>query len=609
MLVTRLTVFFTLLAIVTFGQQSLPRIKLDTSREVVGFDPLKDYLSDKRMVLFGENHNYLASNELLKLKAIQYLYDQGYRYVTIEFGAGIGYLANEYVLTGEPALLKIMNGGFPDGEQSHIHELLVGIEKMNRGKPLKDKIKVRGIDYTRYPVYSLKALAYMLEEKQCQQEFYTFYEDIEIISSVNLDDDNLGFASRLEPSQENFDIRYGFKSYRNRLFELSIRKLVDDFYTDSSTFRRRLGEYYEDFSLILEELKGTLDWYLGAGVDIQMHIERERHLASGMREIMSRDSTAKITGQFGRCHTRAMGIDDDCYSFNMSSMVKRLSMDSTLRDNIAILPIYYKNENEVHFNKRNTKASLDELLPAPGIYVYDLKDSLFRFNKVSADSNFALINTYWEGASVDQIVAESEAIRERRIKRKQNEENHIGVMISMYYIPSSINSDFGVAIFPQEQYGLSVEYQAIESSGAQNKFGINFVQPINKQTDSMELRYTNWYLYSSVGYNIVYRKHFDFFTNYHLGLGFAKMVERRGFEESIYTYSTKELKNTYRNPYFNIAGELGFRLKFGWFGIQATAGYQYDFTNPKWTNKTILPHSTGVNFRNFYGQAGLIVRW
>jgi len=589
--------------------QSLSRIALDTSDQTTGFEVMSDYLNNKRIVLVGENHRYVNSNQLLKLKTIQYLHQNGYRYVTMEFGAGIGYLANEYAQTGDENLLSILNGGFEDSEKNHIHEFLLGVERFNRDKAKEDKIQVKGVDYTRYPVYSLKALAYILEEKSCEQEFYTFYEDLEIISSVNLDDDNLGFASRLEPSRENFDIRYGFKSYKNRLFELSIRNLVNDFYEDSTIFKDRLGESYEPFSYIIEELQTTLDWYLGSGVDIQMHIERERHLADGIRLILEEDRKAKITGQFGRCHTRAMGIDGDCYSFSMESMVKRLSKDSILDERIAVLPIYYKNEGELNYNRKNTDYKMEELLPAPGIYVYDLSDSVFTFDKVTSDSSYALINTYWSGSYVEEIIEGSEDLSKGRIsRRKENEEQHTVFTGTYQLLPNEISQDFGVDIVPEEQLAIGMEFTNVEPFGGQNSLGFTINLPNTIETDSVDLRYTNWYLYSSVGYNFVYRQNFDLFANWHFGLGFAKIVERRGFEESIYTYSTNELKNVYRNPYFNVAGELGFRLKFGWFGIQAQAGYQYDFTNPKWRNKTILPHSTGVNFRNFYGRAGILFR-
>ena len=591
------------------GQESIPRISLDTVNVSSGYEVMSSYLNGKKIVLLGENHKYVNSNQLLKLKTIQYLYDDGFRYVTMEFGAGIGFLANEYVQTGDQNLLKILNGGFVGDEKNHIHQFLLSVEKMNREKSEEEKIKLRGIDYTRYPVYSLKSLAYILEEKDCQQEFYSFYEDLEVISSINLDDDNIGFASRLEPSRENFDIRFGFKSYKNRLFELSIRNLVDDFYKDSSIFKSRLGKSYEPFAYIIEELNNTLDWYLGTGVDIQMHLERERHLTKGMHDILDNDSLAKITGQFGRCHTRAMGIDGNCYSFSMSSMVKRLARDSILIDQIAVLPIYYKNEGEIEFNKKNTQAKFDELLPKPGVYVYDLSDSIFTFDKVSSDSNFALINTYWSNSSVEEIVSEDESLLgDRGSKRKQNGEQHLVFTSTYSLLPNEISQDFGVDIFPEEQLAVGLEITSVEPGGNYNTIGLNINIPTVIENDSVELRYTNWYIQSTMGYNIIYRQNFDFFFNYHLGLGFAKIVERRGFGQSIYTYSTNELKNVYRNPYFNIAGETGFRLKFGWIGLQVKAGYQYDFTNPKWRNKTILPHSTGVNFRNFYGQAGLLFR-
>ncbi len=592
------------------GQESITRISLDTLNSESGFEVMSDYLDGKKIILLGENHKYVNSNQLLKLKTIQYLYEDGFRYVTMEFGAGIGFLANEYVQTGDENLLKILNGGFVGEEKNHIHQFLLSVEQINRDKSEGEKVKLRGIDYTRYPVYSLKSLAYILEEKDCQQEFFSFYEDLEVISSINLEDDNIGFASRLEPSRENFDIRFGFKSYKNRLFELSIRNLVDDFYKDSSVFRNRLGNSYESFAYIVEELERTLEWYLGTGVDIQMHIERERHLTKGIRDILETDSLAKITGQFGRCHTRAMGIDGNCYSFSMSSMVKRLTRDSLLIDQIAILPIYYMNEGEIDFNKKNSPLKFDDLLPKPGIFVYDLSDSIFSFDKVSADSNYALINTYWANSTVDDIVEEDEGlIGDRSSRRKQNGEQHITFTSTYSLLPNEINQDFGLNIFPEEQLAIGLEMTNVEPGGTFNTLGLIINTPTVIDNDSIELRYTNWYIHSTLGYNLIYRQNFDFFLSYHLGLGFAKIVERRGFGETIYTYSTNELKNVYRNPYFNIAGEAGFRLKFGCFGLHVKAGYQYDFTNPKWRNNTILPHSTGVNFRNFYGQAGLLFRF
>ncbi|MEX1191440.1 MAG: hypothetical protein WEA99_05655 [Brumimicrobium sp.] len=580
-------------------------ITLDSSLVSHDFSVLDNAVKDKKMVFFGENHKFTNSNQLTKLKSILYLYNKGFRYMAIELGAGIGYLANEYIKTGDETIFELLNQGRPPEEKNSMHYLLHSLKRFNENKPLDEKIKIVGVDYTRYPVYSLKAIAKIIELKECQEELAQFYEDIEVVSSIDLSTDGIGFASLSEPSSENFDIRYGFKSYRNRLFELSVRNIVNDFKNDSIVFKNALGEYYSSIHKIITELDETVKWYSGDGINIQMHIERERHLEKNITSILKSDSTAKIAGQFGRCHVRTDQYNDDCYSFSMNSMIERMEKDSTLKGKILAIPIFYNQNTEIKVNKKVSDKKLNDLIKRHKLYVYNSNDSLFKIKGVKNDSGVVLINSYWSFMSMDDILEKNNVDNKQQAKRKKRPEEHFYLTSNYMQFQNNINQDLGVNLLPEDYIFYGIGFENIDDKGWQQSFSFNTIRPINKSTDSVDFRYTNWYVRSNIGYNIIYRKHFDLFANYNMTFGFAKVKEDRGFVESEYTYDSKQIVSKYRNPYFNFGLETGVRLKFGSFGMFALGGYHYDVTNPKWRLNTIIPHSRGLRFSTWYLKAGI----
>jgi hypothetical protein len=603
----KLAVVFIFLSVVfsNFAQSKLPKIKLDTSLTSTDFRPFDNAFDGKRLVFFGENHTYIHSNQLLKLKTILYLHDSGFRYIAIELGAGIAFLANEYIRTGNQDVFDVLNEGFNSGERNKLYYLLLALRKFNKDKPIKDHIKVVGVDYTRYPVYSLKAMQNIIEMKECQVEMDTFYEDIKTVGTIDLSARGIGFANLREPTTENFDIRFGFKSYQNRLFELSVRNIVDDFNKDTVKYKAALGEYYGPFKHITDQLGATAKWYKGEGVNVQMHIERERNIVRNIKAVLSEDSLAKITGQFGRCHIRTEEYDDDCYSFSLNSMVERLEKDSTLKDKILTVPIFYTQTDEI---EANNGTKLSDVISRNNVYIYDAQSGLLSIKGLESDSKTVIINTHWAFSSMRDILEKTESQKRNEPSKRKVFGNDILNFESHYFqYTNNINQDIGLDLLPFHNIFYGLSYESITEEGRQNSFSFNAIAPVNIETDSVSFRYTNWFLRSAVGYNFIYRKHFDLFANYHFTFGVAKVREDRGFEGSEYTYDFKKKVSKFRNPYFNIGADLGMRLKFGPVGIFVLGGYHYDVTNPKWRLNNIIPHSKGLRFSTWYASGGISI--
>lgn len=598
---------FLSLAFLNFAQTKLPNITLDTSLVSDDFGPFEKVFEDKRMVFFGENHTYENSNQLLKLKTILHLHNNGYRYIAIELGAGVAFLANEYIRTGDKEVFDLLNEGFVNGQKNKMYYLLLALREFNKGKPTVDQIKIVGVDYTRYPVYSLKAMQQIIEMKQCQDEMDTFYEDIKTVGTIDLSARGIGFANLREPSTENFDIRFGFKSYQNRLFELSVRNIVQDFNNDTVKYKDALGEYYPPFRHIANQLGATAKWYKGDGINVQMHIERERNMVHNIKAVLEKDSLAKITGQFGRCHIRTEEYDDDCYSFNLSSMVERLEKDSTLKNKIVTVPIFYTQTDHIKVQD-DSDVKLNELISRNEIYIYDSKSNLLSIKGLKSEDKKVLINTHWAFTSMTDILEKTESQKnDAPSKRKQFGNDVINLESHYFQYTNNINQDLGIDLLPFHNLFYGVRFEDITEEGQQNSISFNTIAPVNKQTDSVSFRYTNWFLRSAVGYNFIYRKHFDLFANYHFTFGVAKVREDRGFENSEYTYDFKKRVSKYRNPYFNIGADLGMRLKFGPIGLFVLGGYHFDVTNPKWRLQGAIPHSKGLRFSTWYVSSGLSI--
>lgn len=503
----------------SFAQRELQTITADTNLSVDGFQLLEESIANYRMVLTGENHRFVNSNQIIIIKMMLFLHQHGYRYHLLELGRGIGFLANEYITTGDEELMDILNDGV-EADNNPMLEMLNVLERFNRDLPVEDKIQIHGVDYTRYPFFATRALQYLIEKSELQDVFKIFHEDLEVINSARSSSDPIGFVGGGRSEDEDFDIRAGFKTYRSKLFELTIRNLIQDFYSDSANFRAHLKEGYDDFEDIISELNATLEWYHGEGLSIQTHIKRERHLEGRILKIIEKDSTAKIFGQFGRCHIREGYREDRCYAFDLTSVSKRLQKNEIFKDSILGIPIYYLEDGEVNKNKRTSEPKtykIEELLAIGQLYLWDKdKQKDLIFPSVGTNSSIVLVNTFPGNVTIKQIINKTEGLTLTRIskpKRKRDSEDHLEFTAMGHSFSSDWNNLIGEELLanPHLYYGL--RFVNIESSGWQTHFSFMGVAPNWHRSAVADYRYSNWRFQIGQGYNFIYRRRFSFYTD------------------------------------------------------------------------------------------------
>lgn len=587
----------------SFAQiEGISRVQMDTTMYYSGFEMLDSAVQDKRIVFTGENHTFNVSNNVLKFNLILFLYDKGFRYFVLEFGQGIGFLANEYVTKGDEQALEILNAGKPMDTPNYLSDLLLPLRIFNKGKKPEDQVKIIGADLTRYPIFSLRAMASIIQKSNCEDELAIFYEDINVVASARPTNDRLGFSGRIQ-SLEDFDIKAGFKSYQNRLFELSVRNLISDFYKDTLRFELALGDDYVDFKFLLDELQTTVDWYKRDNVVIQSHVERERHLERRILQIFENDSLAKVAGQFGRCHVRLDEFNQDCYAFDMNSVSDRLQKNEDLADKILIIPIFYNYyKSEIKLNKSATSYSLKDLIHDDAMFLYDTSKDWFTFEEEIEVPRFVLINTYTPYVESDQMeFAQNNTGAYRGIA----EEGHTTLLVQPRVFNVAINNDFGVDLLANQQLFYGFNFTTVFAEGLRYGLGSSFIVPVAINNDSVAWRYTNWNISLALGYSWLYRSWISVYSDIITDIGFAKIREDRGVLNSGFTYDFEKNRAVYRNPYVAFSGTAGIQFKFKFVSLFTEVGYGYDVTNPKWRSKGLLPNSTGQKFDGLFYRFGI----
>lgn len=571
-------------------------IKQDTTFDVKGFEVMDEFVADKKVIITGENHRYRGSNGVIKLKMLMYLYEKGFRYFLLELGAGTGYLANDYVTTGNENAITVLERNFQS--QNGLYELFDALRRFNENRSYEDMIKIEGVDLTRFPIYSTKALALIIEDLGCEEELSDYYEDVVVVSSARENINRLGFISRRE-ADEDFNIKADFKTYRNRIYELSISNLVADFYRDTAMFELALGEKYQSFKKILDELSATLKWYKGEGLSIQSHVKRERHLESRIAAVFTEDSMAKVFGQFGRCHIRSLEYDQECYAFDMDAVANRLEKRNDLKDGVAVIPIFYKEQREVEVAK-NTGYKSSFLLPRSASFIYDTRKKLLDIDADISISNFVIINTFSDQVTMSDIVSND---YDKRLNKNQNyyrgnvAETYFSPTYQQAFLSHQLNQSFGVDLVPVTFSSLGMSFREVEVSGAQSTFKFTGITPVLVTTDSVNFRYTNWRFESSGGYNFIYRKYFSMYFDVGLFFGFSKIIEDRPNESIDFSNPVFSERVDYRNHYIGATGDVGMKLKLGSFALFIEAGYQHDFTNPNWKYKNV--EVSGIESLNY----------
>jgi hypothetical protein len=599
-LLSLLSLFVDSFSIVFSQENGLYEINTELDGEGENINYIDPYVEGKNIVLTGENHRFYGSNQLIKIKFILHLYKQGYRNFVLEFGSGIGFLFDQYVVYNNDEAYAILKQTFGNGNMPYKYFLDI-IKDFNQDKSLEDKIRIHGVDYTRYPFYSLKALALIIQNQGCEYELKDYYEDLNVVSSGTTNIDDVGFFARRTP--ENFNLKGGFKTYNNRIFELSIRNLIQDYDRDTTRFLLALGPKFEQFNQLISDVRETLEWYKGEGVRIQSHIQRERYMARNIARIIQADSTQKVYGQFGRCHVRGEEFSQNCYGFDLTSIAERLEEMDTVLFKVESIPVFYVEEGFLKSNKSQSGLRTSKMLPLAKVYFYDYAANTLIFEKENFKLyDLAIINTFSSDASLEDILEDKKVKYPSRLAyyNGADSEDVFSFNASYANFTNGINSNFALDFYNPIHLSYGFGFRNITNDGGQSLFRFNMIQPINASNDSIDLRYTNYRFQLGGGYNFIHNRVFSLYSDLGLVLGFAKIRERRIPPEQIYTFNVKTEEVSYRNPYLGASLSLGSRIKIGSFSLFLESAYQRDFSDTGWRVKGSEVNGINpISFSNF----------
>lgn len=448
-------------------------------------------------------------------------------------------------------------------------------------------------------------MAYLLERNELVDSLPEYHEDIRVIANSQESDDQLGFTEGFRRI-ETFDITQNFRSYTNKLFQLSVKKLLLDYNRDRALFKSLLPqEDFVKFDKLMHEIEITLEWYEGDGMTYQIHLERERHLADRAKELLAMDSTVKISGQFGRCHIRNNEFAFPCYSIDLDSFVARIQKDSIYEDQVAVIPIIYVDENDVALHENAGVRKLKHVLEPGNIYIYKTNAKVLEYKEEQKNPKFYYINSM---KRMEESLYSTEEGKEELLKdyRDNFEETSI-LEISAFQSRvnyNALNNDLGFNLLDPltPKYALGFYY----SDGyTHTNIRLNYTVPVTQSFDSVSYRYTQWSISEMIGFNSVFVKNFSLYHGFRMDLGIAKLKEEIVLDKDDFLFGYNTDKRTYRNPFFNVGLSTGFQLKFYPFTLFAEGSYLLDLTKKNWRNRGIISQSSEMSFSGLELRAGI----
>ena len=69
---------------------------------------------------------------------------------------------------GDEDAMEILDAGNPSDTPNYLSDLLFPLKEFNKGKKPEDQVKIIGADLTRYPMFSLRAMANIIQKSNCE---------------------------------------------------------------------------------------------------------------------------------------------------------------------------------------------------------------------------------------------------------------------------------------------------------------------------------------------------------------------------------------------------------------------------------------------------------
>ncbi len=564
------------------GQTSKDTIHLNNHDTSIGYAQLDANLDGKRIFIAGENHTYLESNSKLWVQNIKYLYhNAGVRNVLLESGKSTAWLANEYLQTGDSALLQVIEQYVFEEYAERYRRLRDFNTELDSG----EKITVIGIDLERGGYGALKVLSLLLPDSIDAPDSIDLH--IESIYGMAKYQDREIF---IDEEQQSYGYTYSASN--------TIRLIIENFENHENLYQSYLGERFELFKDILNGLDETLHWReLNDSKAVQAYVFREKYMYNRFADVFA-NQKGNYYGQFGRCHASKKKADKNgCNWYVFKSLANRLKQSKTLgvEDQILTFGILYNEEDDYEDDDweivSDEIVTLFDSLDENKVRLYDLKKDSTLYNFFNEDFDYFFLNTY--KADEEHPYYEEDydfdyennsryvfsfAISQHDIDLDELAQIHDAGNASLYSGPMTL---YGGLMRVVEENGFAsttyiAGFQSITSfntNGTQSSNSVlnGFTVQTYFQYDGLHsVRFLDVLIGASLGY-----------SQFNL-----KVTETAATTGSQLPISSGFLGNkktsVYTNPSFNARLSLGLDINIGNVTIGAEVGSAYDFSNTSW---------------------------
>lgn len=306
-------------------------ISLDSNSNGEGFFIFDSAFVGKRVFFTGEDHRFVESNNAYTLAFLKYLNQQhGVRHLLLELGFTWGEVLNQYIQTGDSALLEVMSKASYVSYQKFFKNLY----DFNKSLPDSQKITVTAIDITRDYAVSLHYLNHLIPKKiQAPDELLV---SLEVIRSLSAYVAKMDKKEREGNSSYNFGTRYSFYN--------TLDSLLGNYNQYTSLYQSYLGKDFVLFDKVMRSLEEHLIWRRFDQKNmIHKFVYREQFMLKKFESLLKEYPDGKFFGQFGRCHVGLNSSDNECDWFEFRPIATRMNemANESINGKVMTLAILY----------------------------------------------------------------------------------------------------------------------------------------------------------------------------------------------------------------------------------------------------------------------------
>lgn len=579
------------LTIIGLGQDRFTKIDLDKSED---YSELSAFFSDSAfsemsVFLTGENHAYAGVNSKTELKILKFLHENhGVNHFLFEQGPAIGYIINKITIDDNLDFAFYLEDRF----YQPFFEMVKALRKYNEFQVDSLKIITHGIDVERYPAYAIFALNYLVDSLPVKGETGRIYELIKALGTSEFEDaspDQIynGGGTRFNLNGNVID---AWSTFNTIIYD--VNRLEDSLKND-------LGANYKIFKDIIESIEKGHQWFHEErDGDLAGPITRERFMLDQFVGLTKQYDTPKFYGQFGRCHLHSNKKAKRCYSYDMSSVAKRIGEldDPFYKNKVLAIPVLYKTYNNYE-REMIASLELDERFDAKNkIFLIDV-NYLQGNNPMVGFSNtlsYMIVNTYVQEGFEDEYKFDFGL-----------EEGHVGLAIGRRYFNKLNTLNFelgkiGANTFSTTHnfYEIGFDYYDLRVSAIH--IGYSYIPEVSNG-DRFSFRQSLFTLGSaySFGSDLAIAA-----IGMHYSYGNVYLTERKDDNVPSLIQVDNENITIYKNDIFYLDPYLEGRLTLPLISLNAKIGYAFDVSGKYWRLGSKVKDFTKTSFSNPYIMLG-----